>query len=153
MFCFYYAGNMDRHHYDTFEKFGNDSFLLHFDNGLFGKHSHDELSILAPLQQCCRLRRSTYLKLRLLARPVHRLSDVMRESLAQDVLAPLLTEQHLAALDRRVSIVLRNVRHCVRVYGAENVLEPDTDLRLEADQADLTARFSQIRGTTTKKAL
>uniref|UniRef100_UPI00358F4C22 extracellular serine/threonine protein kinase FAM20C-like isoform X2 n=1 Tax=Myxine glutinosa TaxID=7769 RepID=UPI00358F4C22 len=127
------TGNMDRHHYDTFEKFGNDSFLLHFDNGRgFGKHSHDELSILAPLQQCCRLRRSTYLKLRLLARPVHRLSDVMRESLTRDMLAPLLTEQHLAALDRRVSIVLRNVRHCVRVYGVEIVLDADTDLHLEA---------------------
>lgn len=27
------AGNMDRHHYETFEKFGNDTFLLHLDNG------------------------------------------------------------------------------------------------------------------------
>lgn len=26
-------GNMDRHHYETFEKFGNDTFLLHLDNG------------------------------------------------------------------------------------------------------------------------
>ncbi|CAG5928788.1 unnamed protein product, partial [Menidia menidia] len=25
--------NMDRHHYETFEKFGNDTFLLHLDNG------------------------------------------------------------------------------------------------------------------------
>lgn len=27
------SGNMDRHHYETFEKFGNDTFLLHLDNG------------------------------------------------------------------------------------------------------------------------
>ncbi|KFQ40464.1 Extracellular serine/threonine protein kinase FAM20C, partial [Mesitornis unicolor] len=47
-------GNMDRHHYETFEKFGNDTFLLHLDNGRgFGTHSRDELSILAPLWQCC----------------------------------------------------------------------------------------------------
>ncbi|XP_010021211.1 PREDICTED: extracellular serine/threonine protein kinase FAM20C-like, partial [Nestor notabilis] len=47
-------GNMDRHHYETFEKFGNDTFLLHLDNGRgFGTHSRDELSILAPLRQCC----------------------------------------------------------------------------------------------------
>lgn len=26
-------GNMDRHHYETFEKFGNYTFLLHLDNG------------------------------------------------------------------------------------------------------------------------
>ena len=27
------TGNMDRHHYETFEKFGNDTVLLHIDNG------------------------------------------------------------------------------------------------------------------------
>ncbi|XP_066521900.1 extracellular serine/threonine protein kinase FAM20C isoform X2 [Hoplias malabaricus] len=48
-------GNMDRHHYETFEKFGNETFIIHLDNGRgFGKHSHDEVSILAPLSQCCR---------------------------------------------------------------------------------------------------
>ncbi|XP_072347996.1 extracellular serine/threonine protein kinase FAM20C-like isoform X2 [Scyliorhinus torazame] len=26
-------GNMDRHHYETFQKFGNKSFILHLDNG------------------------------------------------------------------------------------------------------------------------
>ncbi|TNN22136.1 Extracellular serine/threonine protein kinase FAM20C [Liparis tanakae] len=25
--------NMDRHHYETFELFGNETFLLHLDNG------------------------------------------------------------------------------------------------------------------------
>ncbi|KAJ0058217.1 hypothetical protein NL108_009113, partial [Boleophthalmus pectinirostris] len=46
--------NMDRHHYETFEKFGNKTFLLHLDNGrAFGRHSVDEPSILTPLKQCC----------------------------------------------------------------------------------------------------
>lgn len=27
------AGNMDRHHYETFEKFGNKTFIIHLDNG------------------------------------------------------------------------------------------------------------------------
>ncbi|XP_053132416.1 extracellular serine/threonine protein kinase FAM20C isoform X2 [Hemicordylus capensis] len=49
-------GNMDRHHYETFEKFGNETFIIHLDNGRgFGKYSHDELSILVPLNQCCKL--------------------------------------------------------------------------------------------------
>lgn len=78
------TGNMDRHHYETFEKFGNETFIIHLDNGRgydtallpvsvllaifvcaskfilftcgarFGKHSHDEMSILVPLTQCCR---------------------------------------------------------------------------------------------------
>ncbi|XP_021570853.1 pseudokinase FAM20A [Carlito syrichta] len=47
-------GNMDRHHYEMFTKFGDDGFLLHLDNARgFGRHSHDEISILSPLAQCC----------------------------------------------------------------------------------------------------
>uniref|UniRef100_A0A8C6KGQ2 Extracellular serine/threonine protein kinase FAM20C-like n=1 Tax=Nothobranchius furzeri TaxID=105023 RepID=A0A8C6KGQ2_NOTFU len=108
--------NMDRHHYETFEKFGNETFLLHLDNGrAFGRHSQDEPSILAPLTQCCRIRRSTLLRLRLLSLPEFRLSDVVRESLDLDPLgavAPLLSEPHLSALDRRLAAVLRAVQTC-----------------------------------------
>ncbi|KAJ4920673.1 hypothetical protein JOQ06_005144, partial [Pogonophryne albipinna] len=35
----------------------------------FGRHSKDEPSILVPLEQCCRIRRSTWLRLRLLSLP------------------------------------------------------------------------------------
>ncbi|XP_063065263.1 extracellular serine/threonine protein kinase FAM20C [Engraulis encrasicolus] len=108
--------NMDRHHYETFEKFGNDTFLIHLDNGrAFGRFSKDEPSILAPLEQCCRIRRSTLKKLQLLCSPQLRLSDVMRASLSQDPLAavaPLLSEPHLAALDRRLAKVLEVVARC-----------------------------------------
>ncbi|XP_022612762.1 extracellular serine/threonine protein kinase FAM20C-like [Seriola dumerili] len=115
-------GNMDRHHYETFEKFGNKTFLLHLDNGrAFGRHSRDEPSILAPLQQCCRMHRSTLLRLRLLSLPGFRLSDVMRESLARDPLAgavaPVLSEPHLSALDRRLAAVLQVVRTCQDQHG------------------------------------
>ncbi|XP_008294463.1 extracellular serine/threonine protein kinase FAM20C-like [Stegastes partitus] len=109
-------GNMDRHHYETFERFGNNTFLLHLDNGrAFGRHSKDEPSILAPLEQCCRIRRSTWLRLRLLSLPQYRLSDVMRASLSSDPLhrvAPLLSEPHLAALNRRLKTVLETVSRC-----------------------------------------
>ncbi|XP_011476755.1 extracellular serine/threonine protein kinase FAM20C [Oryzias latipes] len=108
--------NMDRHHYETFESFGNQTFLLHLDNGrAFGRHSQDEPSILAPLRQCCRIRRSTLLRLRLLSLSDFGLSEVMRESLAQDPLAavaPLLSEPHLSALDRRLAKVLAAVEIC-----------------------------------------
>ena len=47
-------GNMDRHHYETFKPFGNDTFPIHLDHGrAFGKSAHDEISILAPLYQVC----------------------------------------------------------------------------------------------------
>uniref|UniRef100_UPI0037E7A7B3 extracellular serine/threonine protein kinase FAM20C-like n=1 Tax=Semicossyphus pulcher TaxID=241346 RepID=UPI0037E7A7B3 len=108
--------NMDRHHYETFEKFGNETFLIHLDHGrAFGRHSQDEPSILAPLKQCCRIRRSTLLRLHLLSLPGFRLSDVMRESLLRDPLAgvaPLLSEAHLSALDRRLAAVLQVVQTC-----------------------------------------
>uniref|UniRef100_A0A8C2ZFE4 FAM20 C-terminal domain-containing protein n=1 Tax=Cyclopterus lumpus TaxID=8103 RepID=A0A8C2ZFE4_CYCLU len=115
--------NMDRHHYETFETFGNETFLLHLDNGrAFGRHSRDEPSILVPLQQCCRIRRSTLLRLRLLSLPSFRLSDAMRESLLRDPLAavaPLLSEPHLSALDRRLAAVLRVVEaYLGQVVGA-----------------------------------
>ncbi|XP_030595050.1 extracellular serine/threonine protein kinase FAM20C-like [Archocentrus centrarchus] len=109
-------GNMDRHHYETFEKFGNNTFLLHLDNGrAFGRHSKDEPSVLAPLEQCCRIRRSTWLRLHLLSLPQYRLSDVMRASLSRDPLhkvAPLLAEPHLTALNRRLKTVLETVSRC-----------------------------------------
>lgn len=107
-------GNMDRHHYETFEKFGNDTFLLHLDNGRgFGTHSRDEMSILAPLQQCCSIKKSTYLRLRLLATEPYRLSELLREALAADRLAPVLAEPHLQALDRRLGKVLAAVGRCL----------------------------------------
>ncbi|XP_036257024.1 extracellular serine/threonine protein kinase FAM20C-like [Molothrus ater] len=120
-------GNMDRHHYETFEKFGNDTFLLHLDNGRgFGTHSRDEPSILAPLQQCCSIKKSTYLRLQLLATQPYRLSDVLREALAADPLAPVLAEPHLQALDRRLGKVLLAVGHCLaRAAHQEKVLVDD----------------------------
>ncbi|XP_056304016.1 extracellular serine/threonine protein kinase FAM20C [Danio aesculapii] len=112
--------NMDRHHYETFEKFGNDTFLIHLDNGrAFGRHSKDEPSILAPLVQCCRVRRSTLLRLRLLSLPPYQLSDVMRASLSRDPLAevaPLLSEPHLSALDRRLKAVMQSIQDCLQQH-------------------------------------
>ncbi|MBN3313510.1 FA20A Pseudokinase, partial [Atractosteus spatula] len=119
-------GNMDRHHYEIFTKFGDDGFLLHFDNARgFGRHSRDEISILAPLIQCCVIKRSTLLRLKLLSQPQYRLSDVMRESLLQDALRPILTEPHLIALDRRLQYVLRTVQKCVKRLGEAQVVAED----------------------------
>ncbi|XP_064604721.1 extracellular serine/threonine protein kinase FAM20C-like isoform X2 [Liolophura sinensis] len=107
-------GNMDRHHYETFRDFGNNTFLLHLDHGRsFGKTKHDELSILAPIYQCCLIRRSTFMKLLGFYKgPIH-LSDMMRKSMSTDRIAPVLLEPHLEALDRRVSIVLRTISDCL----------------------------------------
>ncbi|XP_063282450.1 extracellular serine/threonine protein kinase FAM20C-like [Pelobates fuscus] len=119
-------GNQDRHHYETFEKFGNNTFLLHLDNGRgFGRHSYDDLSILAPLKQCCRIKRSTLHRLQLLYTEPYRLSDVMRESLSSDPLTPILTEPHLTALDRRLDLTLDFVKQCIRRKGYQHVVHDD----------------------------
>ncbi|XP_075880255.1 extracellular serine/threonine protein kinase FAM20C [Nelusetta ayraudi] len=119
-------GNMDRHHYETFEKFGNDTFIIHLDNGRgFGKHSHDELSILVPLSQCCRVKKSTYLRLQLLAKEEFRLSSLMEESLLRDRLTPVLIQPHLQAMDRRLRQVLQVLASCIENEGYVNVVEED----------------------------
>ncbi|KAM9119795.1 pseudokinase FAM20A [Pangshura tecta] len=120
-------GNMDRHHYEMFTKFGDEGFLIHLDNARgFGRHSHDETSILAPLSQCCIIKRTTLLHLQLLALPEYRLSDVMRESLLLDHLAPVLTEPHLLALDRRLWLILKTVGKCIDAHGEDKVVANDT---------------------------
>lgn len=59
------------------------------------------------------IKKSTYLRLQLLATPPYRLSDLLREALATDPLAPVLAEPHLWALDRRLGKVLAAVGHCL----------------------------------------
>ncbi|XP_028311411.1 extracellular serine/threonine protein kinase FAM20C isoform X2 [Gouania willdenowi] len=119
-------GNMDRHHYETFEKFGNNTFIIHLDNGRgFGKHSHDELSILVPLNQCCRVRKSTFLRLQLLAKEEYQLSVLMEESLLRDRLSPVLIQPHLQAMDRRLRLVLQVLSGCIDKEGYVNVVEED----------------------------
>ncbi|XP_062308137.1 extracellular serine/threonine protein kinase FAM20C [Osmerus eperlanus] len=119
-------GNMDRHHYETFEKFGNETFIIHLDNGRgFGKYSHDELSILVPLSQCCRVRRSTHLRLQLLAKQEYLLSSLMEESLLHDRLSPILIQPHLHAMDRCLRLVLQVLDGCLEKEGYANVVEVD----------------------------
>lgn len=107
------TGNMDRHHYETFKMFGNETFTLHLDQGrAFGKAFHDELSILAPLLQCCVVRHTTLATLLKFVNGVP-LSGTLRESMKIDPVSPILWEPHLQALDRRVVIVLDAIRKCV----------------------------------------
>ncbi|RVE51652.1 hypothetical protein evm_003784 [Chilo suppressalis] len=107
------TGNMDRHHYETFKMFGNETFTLHLDQGrAFGKAFHDELSILAPLLQCCVIRHTTLRNLLKFHNGIP-LSKYLRESMKIDPVAPILWEPHLAALDRRIVTILDAIRKCV----------------------------------------
>ncbi|KAG8193253.1 hypothetical protein JTE90_026997, partial [Oedothorax gibbosus] len=81
----------------------------------FGRATYDEDSLLTPLRQCCTLRLSTFNTLLSLHIGPKRLSHAMRESMADDPIAPLLTEPHLLALNRRVEKVLKVVRRCLEL--------------------------------------
>lgn len=117
------TGNMDRHHYETFKAFGNDTFTLHLDHGRgFGLPFHDELSILAPVLQCCLMRTSTLHTLLKLHNSDNRLSGQLRDSLSKDPISPILWEPHLQALDRRVGIILQGIRDCIKKNPAEEVV-------------------------------
>ncbi|XP_024085636.1 extracellular serine/threonine protein CG31145-like [Cimex lectularius] len=108
------TGNMDRHHYETFKVFGNDTYPLHLDHGRgFGRPYHDELSILAPLLQCCLIRDSTLKRLLAFHNGEKKLSELMRDSMSVDPVNPVLWEPHFAAMDRRVNIILQAVRDCL----------------------------------------
>ncbi|KAB7500167.1 Extracellular serine/threonine protein, partial [Armadillidium nasatum] len=108
-------GNMDRHHYETFKMFGNNSAPVHLDHGRgFGKPFHDEISILAPLYQCCLIRHSTLLTLVKYQNGPQKLSSALQMSMAEDPLMPILWEPHLVALDRRLGMILQIVRECVQ---------------------------------------
>lgn len=121
------TGNMDRHHYETFRIFGNDTFPIHLDHGRgFGKPYHDEMSALAPVLQCCMLRQSTLERLLKFHNGEIKLSEAMRRSMAKDPIAPVLWEPHLEALDRRVEIILKGIRDCM-AKGEEVVARNDED--------------------------
>lgn len=116
-------GNMDRHHYETFKVFGNDTFPIHLDHGRgFGKPYHDEVSILAPILQCCMIRTSTLATLLRYHNGPKKLSAAMRDSMATDPINPVLWEPHLAALDRRVQIILLGIRDCINKSDANEVV-------------------------------
>lgn len=107
-------GNMDRHHYETFLAFGNETFTIHLDHGRgFGKPFHDEVSILAPLLQCCEIRASTLKTLLHYHNGPKSLSTAMHEAMFDDPVAPVLWTPHLTALNRRIAIILSGVRDCI----------------------------------------
>ncbi len=121
---FFYKGNMDRHHIEKMTSLSNESFIIHLDNGrAFGRAFHDEMSILAPLTQCCLIRYSTFSKLKTLFQK--KFSELLDESLRMDPLYPILTDGHLKAIDRRMDIIIGEVLKCTKKYSIPQVIIDD----------------------------
>ncbi|XP_066249335.1 glycosaminoglycan xylosylkinase homolog [Euwallacea similis] len=97
--------NGDRHHYETFE----DS-IVWVDNGKgLGNPYVQHIDILAPLYQCCMMRRKSWLSLQYLAGGT--LSKYLK--LMPDI-QNVLTDAHLKALEERLRLVLATVEYCRR---------------------------------------
>lgn len=118
------TGNMDRHHYERMVTLSDQSFIIHIDNGRsFGKAFHDEMSILAPLRQCCFVRYTTYERIKWLYQT--QFSKLLNKSLKSDPIFPVLTDDHLRAVDRRLEIIFRELMNCTRRFPADQVIVDD----------------------------
>jgi len=108
-------GNMDRHHYETFRPFGSrTAYPIHLDHGRgFGRPHFDELSILAPIYQCCMIRSSTLNTLVKFHQGPQSLGDALKQSLKTDAVSPVLLDDQFVAIDRRVSLILQVIRECL----------------------------------------
>lgn len=105
--------NGDRHHYETRE----DRVLL-MDNGKgFGNPHKDHFDILAPLYQCCMIRRATWERLQTFSGGA--LSETLQALSEIDLLHPLLTKQHYTAIERRLFLIYTTVELCKEKYGSK----------------------------------
>ncbi|XP_071445020.1 glycosaminoglycan xylosylkinase [Hetaerina americana] len=113
-------GNGDRHQLETFERFPNSMILL-VDNGKsFGNPYVDHIDILAPLYQCCIIRRETWERLLLLSGGV--LGEALEHLLRPSHLAPLLNPPHYVALNRRLLHIYAAVEMCLDNKTMEQVI-------------------------------
>lgn len=83
------------------------------------------MSILAPVFQCCMIRYSTFIKLVKLYLGPEKLSMLMWNSMKKDRVHPVLTENHVRALDRRVVKILTAVHDCIQSNPYTDVIIDD----------------------------
>ncbi|XP_035913272.1 glycosaminoglycan xylosylkinase homolog [Anopheles stephensi] len=103
--------NGDRHHYETRE-----NRVLLLDNGKgFGNPFIDHIDILAPLYQCCIIRRATWERLLIFSGGA--LSETLEELNKLDLLYPLVINEHYIALERRLLYVYSTVELCKEKFG------------------------------------
>lgn len=117
----YLIGNADRHHYEVFKDKSPKAMMIMLDNAKsFGNPNlHDE-SILAPLRQCCILRRSTYVRLLEMKDGV--LTELLEHAMKKDPIYPILNNLHLAAMNYRLNVLLATIGDCVSYNGEKSVL-------------------------------
>ncbi|XP_045461564.1 glycosaminoglycan xylosylkinase homolog [Harmonia axyridis] len=100
----FFIQNGDRHHYEIM-----DGKILLIDNGKgLGNPYEHHIDILAPLYQCCVLRKKTWR--RLLTLNNDKISKYLR--VMPDV-TDFLSEEHLQAIDKRLLLIFGTIEYCV----------------------------------------
>lgn len=114
--------NVDRHHlqYDiTLD--GRFKFIL-FDNGKsLANPDKDHIHLLAPLYQCCTIKKDTFIILEKLFKK-QLLSRLLNESIKFDQLYQDIANDHYLAIDRRLGKVIAIVKTCIDFNHINKVL-------------------------------
>ena len=72
-----------------------------------------------------RIRRSTWKKLLELSKGTKSLGSLLRVATSVDSVAPVLTDEHFEAVDRRLEKVTKLIAQCIEKTGAAAVLTED----------------------------
>ncbi|CAJ0583398.1 unnamed protein product, partial [Mesorhabditis spiculigera] len=123
----YLIGNQDRHHYESFNVFGNiPSYAIHLDNGrAFGRTDFDDHDILLPLKQCCLIRPRTLQTLLNFYATPQSLTKSLHDSLSRDPAHPILAFKHYPALERRLHDVMMAIDGCLKKVPASAMVVND----------------------------
>lgn len=110
-------GNMDRHHFEMFSDNFESNRILLLDNGKsFGNPFRDDFIILKPLQQLCRFRNSTYQRILSVVKE-NDLTKKLMYHFEKDPIFPVLSFDHLNAINRRLRTAIDIIDQCIRSYG------------------------------------
>ena len=73
-----------------------------------------------------RILRSTWQRIQALyERKDQKLSEILQESMISEPLAPILSQKHLDAIDRRLIKIVERIKDCFSQKGERNVLVAD----------------------------
>ncbi|XP_033228336.1 glycosaminoglycan xylosylkinase [Belonocnema kinseyi] len=109
--------NGDRHHYELMQNNFHNPAVLLIDNGKsLGNPNVDHFDILAPLYQCCMIHKTTWDRLKLLSGGSLSISlaKLLSHEEAMSDIEPLITVEHLSAMDRRLLTIYSVVEFCIR---------------------------------------
>lgn len=75
-----------------------------------------------------RIRRSTWNRFQSIATKNTPLSELLRKATEEDPVAPVLSDPHFRAIDRRMKIAIDTIKKCIKSHGEARVLVSEEDV-------------------------